>query len=37
MKKENLEQRVITFLSSQPFGQLKAYYNQATIQRFHYY
>jgi hypothetical protein len=31
MKKESIEQRVVKFLSSPSFGQLKAYYNQATI------
>lgn len=31
MKKESLEQRVLTLLSSLPFQQLKAFYNQTTL------
>ena len=31
MKKESLEQRMLKLLSSQPYGQLKSFYNQTTL------
>ena len=31
MYNDSLEQRVLTLLSSQPFQQLKAFYNQTTL------